>query len=167
MADIKSSIEAAVAYLTEHPQEALYTDSEATATLESGLRCRIVGGAGETLITDMPAAVGGSAAAPTPGWLFRAALAACDASLVAMQAAREGVSLSLLEVKVDSESDDRGILGMDKAVPAGPLSMRVRIRLQGDATPERLAEIARLGVAHCPIHDAAERAIPIGVEVDS
>jgi uncharacterized OsmC-like protein len=167
MTDIKASIEAAVAYLTAHPQEARYTDSEATATLESGLRCRIVGPAGETLVTDMPAAVGGNASAPTPGWLFRAALASCDASLIAMQAAREDVSLSLLEVKVDSESDDRGILGMDEAVPAGPLSIRVRIRLQGDATPERLAEIARRGVARCPIHEAAGRAIPVEVKVDS
>ena len=32
-----------------------------------------------------------------------------------------------IEVTVDSESDDYGILGLDPAVPAGPLSMRVQV----------------------------------------
>ena len=37
MRHINDSIEAAVAYLTEHPDEARYTDSAATATLEEGV----------------------------------------------------------------------------------------------------------------------------------
>jgi hypothetical protein len=44
-----------------------------------------------------------------------------------MRAAVDGIELSRLEVVVDSESDDRGILGIDEAVPAGPLQMRVRV----------------------------------------
>jgi hypothetical protein len=39
-----------------------------------------------------------------------------------MRAAELGIPLQRLEVTVDSESDDRGILGMDEAIPAGPLS---------------------------------------------
>ena len=56
---IRSSIDAATEYLTEHPDEARYTDSAATATLVGGLQIRVGGPAGETLITDMPASVGG------------------------------------------------------------------------------------------------------------
>jgi uncharacterized OsmC-like protein len=60
----------------------------------------------------MSTGVGGAATAPSPGWLLRASHVACDATLIAMRAAEEGVELSRLEVAVDSESDDRGILGM-------------------------------------------------------
>ena len=59
----------------------------------------------------MAESVGGGASAPTPGWLLRSALAACDATLVAMEAARDGVDLTELEVNVESESDFRGVLG--------------------------------------------------------
>ena len=40
----------------------------------------------------------------------------------------EGISLSRLEMAVDSRSDDRGPLGMADEAPAGALSTRVRIR---------------------------------------
>ena len=60
---------------------------------------------------------------------MRAALAACDATLIAMEAARDGIELTDLEVSVDSESDFRGVLGVDSTVQPGPLSMRVAIRL--------------------------------------
>jgi hypothetical protein len=43
MTTIRSSIEAAVRYLIQHPDEGRYTDSTATATLEGGLRVRIQG----------------------------------------------------------------------------------------------------------------------------
>src|SRR5947209_4993929 len=70
--------------------------------------------------TDMPHSVGGGASAPTPAWLMRAALASCDATLVAMEAARDGVELTDLKVTVESESDFRGVLGVDDSVHAGP-----------------------------------------------
>src|SRR2546428_7501604 len=122
---IRRSLAAAIAYLTEHPDEAAYTDSVAVARIENGLRCRIEGPSGESILTDMPTSVGGDATAPSPAWLSRAAHAGCVATLIAMRAAQESVSLSDLEVAVDSESDDRGILGIDDRVPAGPRSVRV------------------------------------------
>ena len=66
---IRASIEAASAYLTEHPDEAGYTDSLATATVVDGLHVRVSGPSGEILETDMPA-VGGTGSAASPGWLF-------------------------------------------------------------------------------------------------
>ena len=48
--------------------------------------------------------------------MFRAAYASCVATLIAMRAAEEGWSLGMLEVTIDSESDDRGILGISSAV---------------------------------------------------
>jgi len=165
MADIKGSLEAAVEYLSAHPDEARYTDSPATAVIEEGLRVRVTGPDGHVLTTDMPPSVGGGGAGPSPGWLFRAALASCEATLVAMQAAKAGVELSHLEVSVDSESDDRGILGMSPDVSAGPLSVQVRISVMTTASDEETQAIVDDATRQCPVHDGIAHAVPIAVEL--
>src|SRR5512144_648562 len=128
MESIRSAIETASGHLREHPEAALGTDAAATAVCEEGLRFRVDGPNGE-VITDMSESVGGGATAPTPGWLLRAALAACDATTVAMEAARDGIELTDLAVSVESETDFRGVLGVDDSLDAGPRSVRVRIEL--------------------------------------
>lgn len=168
MADVKGSIDNAVRYLSEHPEEARYTDSYARATLGEALRSEIVGPTGERIVTDMPAAVGGRAEGPSPGWLFRAAIASCVAATVGMEAARQGVTLTSLEVEVDSESDDRGMLGIDEGVPPGPLSSRIRVRGRADGVDQaRLRDILERGAARCPVCDATKRAVEVSVEVDA
>ena len=165
---IRESLNKATTYLKEHPSEARYTDSVATAALEDGLRITVEGPSGERIVTDMPPTVGGAGSAPSPGWLFRAALASCDATLIAMRAASQGIQLSRLEVAVDSESDDRGILGIDDAVPPGPLRIRVRVRgTSPHASDAELREVAEWGERHCPVSDAARRPIEISLEVDT
>ena len=115
----------------------------------------------------MPPGVGGGGAAPSPGWLMRAALANCDATLIAMRAAQMGIVLSALEVIVDSESDDRGLLGMDDSVPAGPLSMRTRIRIAAEGVSDKdLREIIEWAEKHSPVADAIRRAVPMSTEVE-
>ncbi len=163
---IRTAIHAASTYLTEHPDEARYTDSLARATIEEGLRVRVEGPSGESLVTDMPSAVGGRASAPSPGWTMRAAVAACVASLATMRAAELGWTGVRVEVEVDSESDDRGILALDASVPAGPLSMRIHLRLAADGVaPDGLEALATWAVDHCPVSDAVRRGVPVHVEV--
>src|SRR5690242_6839734 len=124
---IQQAIENVITYLSEHLEECRYADSAVTAVVEEGLRCRAEGPKGAVLVTDMPTGLGGGDAAPPPGWFFRAALATCHATLITMRAAQLGVALSTLAVTVDSESDDRGLLGMDSTIPAGPFNVRTRI----------------------------------------
>jgi uncharacterized OsmC-like protein len=115
----------------------------------------------------MPGAVGGAGSAASPGWFLRAALAACVTSLAVMRAAQLGIEGLECEVHVDSESDDRGILGLDDGVPAGPLSTRIVLRLTAPgADPDRLREVADWAVAHCPVSDAVRRAVPLTVEIE-
>ncbi len=163
---IRQAIAAATDYLGQNPTEARSTDSAATASLVDGLVVQVTGPDGATLTTDMVPSVGGTATAPSPGWLLRAAEASCVVTLIAMRAAMLGIALDTLEVTVDSESDDRGLLGIDDSVPAGPLSGRVAIRLSAEGADEAtLDEIARWGVAHCPVCEALERVVPVRVEV--
>ena len=164
--EIRRSIEASTGYLQQHPDEARSTDSPASASLVDGLVVRVTGPGGTSITTDMVPSVGGTATAPSPGWLLRAAEASCVVTLIAMRAAMLGITLDMLEVTVDSESDDRGILGIDETVPAGPLSGRVSVRLLAyGVEPAALEEIAHWGVAHCPVCDALERAVPVTTEI--
>jgi uncharacterized OsmC-like protein len=164
---IQQSIASAINYLLEHPEKARYTDKAATATIEEGLRCRAEGPNGATLVSDMSKAVGGGGSAPSPGWLLRAALANCDATVIAMRAAQLGVVLTTLEVTVDSESDDRGLLGVDDTIPAGALRMRTRVRIGAkDVAPEDLQDLVVWAEAHSPVSDVVRRAVPSQTEVE-
>jgi len=164
---IRTAIAAASRYLTEHPTEARYTDQSATVVLENGLRARAEYGGG-AIATDMPASVGGGASAPSPGWLWRASLAACEATLIKMRAVSQGIAIERLEVTVDSESDDRGILGIDESVPAGPLSGRVLVRITAPGVPaSQVRELVEWADRHCPVSDGFRRAIPLSLEIST
>jgi uncharacterized OsmC-like protein len=163
---IRTAIRTSSEYLKQHPDEARSTDSAASATLVDGLVVRVTGPNGATITTDMVPSVGGTATAPSPGWLLRAAESSCVATLIAMRAAMLGITLDTLEVTVESESDDRGLLGIDDDVPAGPLSGRISVRLTAAGTdPTTLEEMVRWGVKHCPVCNALERPVPVTTQV--
>lgn len=92
---IATSIRAARECLAKHPDEARSSDASARATIASGPRSVVERPNGWRVETDMATGVGGGASAPSPGWLLRAALASCDAVLIAMQCAEEGLRLSI------------------------------------------------------------------------
>jgi uncharacterized OsmC-like protein len=164
MEAIRSALEGAAGYLAEHPEAATDTDTAATATLETGLRVRVEGPFGE-LSTDMAKSLGGGGTAPSPGWLMRAGLASCTASIVAMEAARAGIELTQLAVTVDSESDNRGVLGVGDAHP-GPLSVRVRIELAAsDVGDDQLRELVERAESRSPVGDAIQREVALTTEV--
>jgi uncharacterized OsmC-like protein len=165
MESISSAIETASAHLAERPEAGVATDAAATAVREEGLRFRVEGPKGD-VISDMSKAVGGGATAPSPGWLLRAALASCDATLVAMEAARHGVELTDLTVTVESESDFRGVLGVGDSVHPGPLAVRVRVQLAAtNATTDQLLELVRRAEVRSPVRDALVRAVSPTTEI--
>jgi uncharacterized OsmC-like protein len=168
VSEIGDAVARAGAYLTEHPDEARYRDSAATARLAGGLHVTVTGPTGESLRTDMPRGIGGTASVPSPGWYLRAAAASCVVSLIVIRAATLGIELADgdVEVVVDSASDDRGILGLDEATPAGALSMKVVVRIGGTqlGTDARTA-LARWALDHCPVTDTVSRPVPIELEV--
>ena len=162
--EISDAMAQAVEYLRDHPSEAKYTDSAATAVLEGSLRVTVTGPDGAKLTTDMPKSIGGRGESPSPGWFLRAAQASCLASLIGMEAARAGVVQQRVEVVVDSESDDYGILGIDDSVPAGPLKSKARVRIEAGTRTDLAALVARADL-HCPVTDAVRRAVPWATEL--
>jgi uncharacterized OsmC-like protein len=166
--EMRAKIQGAMEYLNANPGEARYTDSPATARLAdpAGLKVEVSGPNGAAMATDMPESVGGTNTTASPGWYLRAAEASCVATLIAMRAAHQGLELTAVEVTVDSESDDRGILGADESVPSGPLSTRVAVSLRAvGASRQQLQQVVDWAVEHCPVTDAVRRAIPMRVEL--
>lgn len=166
-AQVREAIEKMTSILAEQPQKGRSKNPTAVAVLEDGLRCRVSGLNGEAATTDMSPAVGGKGSAPTPGWLFRASLASCNATVIAMRAAQLGVELSTLEVTVTSESDVRGFLGTDPSVSAGLIGIRVHVKIGApQAKPQQLREIVDWAMAHSPIGCTVRNAQPDALEVE-
>jgi uncharacterized OsmC-like protein len=154
---IQNSANGVIAYLKENPKDAVST---------SGLRCRATGDSGQSVVTDMPLAVGGGGSAPSPGWLSRAALATCDATRIALRAAELGIVLDTLEVITDSVDDDRGLFGIDNSVRAGSLSIRTRVEIGAAGVSEKvLWEIVDYAVTHSPVADSCRGETPSTLEV--
>ncbi|HET8555744.1 MAG TPA: OsmC family protein [Gaiellaceae bacterium] len=166
MSDIRESIISVKSALASKPDAGPAPDRPAVAVIEDGLRCRIEGASGWTVVTDMPPAVGGEGAAPTPGWLIRAALASCAATTIAMRAAELDLSLTRLEVTAESETDMRGLLGIGDGVQPGPVSALLRVRLAAEAADaQRLEELVVWADSHSPVGDCVRRAVPVELEI--
>ena len=166
MEPIRTAIEQAAGYLAENPEAGRGPDAPATARGAGGLRVRVEGRDGE-VGTDMPKILGGGATAPTPGWLMRAALAACEATVVAMEAARDGIELTDLEVTVESESDFRGALGVGESIHAGPFGVQIRIRVAADgASEDQLRAIVERAESRSAVRDALARPITVATEIE-
>ena len=165
--DISQAIATTKAKLAAGPGAASGPDRPATATLEVGLACRVDGGNEWSVHTDMPAAVGGTGAAPSPGWLLRAAWAACEATVIAMRAAELGIRLDRIEVVAESESDMRGLLGVDDGISPGPLAAHIRIRIATeDADAERVRALVEWADRHSAVADALRRTVATTIEVE-
>lgn len=168
LVEIQEAVKRVIQHYTENPDQAISEDKVATAVVEEGLRCKATGPNGWEVVSDMAKGIGGGASAPSPGWLLRAALANCDATMIALRAAELGIELSALEVTVGSTSDDRGLLQMDDSIPAGPLKVWTRVKIGAEkATDEKLREIVTWAEKHSPVGDAIGRAVPLEVNVES
>jgi uncharacterized OsmC-like protein len=150
--DIRAAIERLTATIAAQPEKAHAKNAPATARLTEQLQCEVSGPYGERFVTDMPPAMGGTASGPNPGWLLRGALASCTATVIAMRAARLGVRLDDLEVTVESDSDNRGILGMDESVSAGLSTIRTRVKIGAPGVSgDELRQIVTWADAHSPV----------------
>ena len=149
---VREAIEHLSAAISSDPMKARPKNVPATARLTEGLRCELSGPYNERLVTDMAPAMGGTASGPNPGWLLRGAIASCTATVIAMRAAKLGVALSNLEVTVETDSDLRGILGLDENVSAGHGPVRMKVKIGAPtASPEVLREIVTWADRHSPV----------------
>jgi uncharacterized OsmC-like protein len=169
--DIAAALKRVESVLQRRPQAGLGDDTTATVRWQGGTRLIACHPSGAEVTTDMPVEVGGSGDRITPGWLFRAGLAGCGATCIALVAAAEGVDLDELEVSTATRSDTRGMLGMTEAdgrpvsAAARDFRLNVRIAARGVA-PDRLRALARRGLDSSPAYAALSVVLPIELQID-
>jgi uncharacterized OsmC-like protein len=167
---IALAMQRAVAVFTRRPQQAVHDDATAYASWRGGTRVATSHDNGTQVETDMPGELGGSGDRVSPGWLFRAGIAACGATAIAMVAASEGIELDELDVHVGSRSDARGMLGMrDEAgdpLPSSAIGFTVQVRICASTVDEaRLRALVEEGLRRSPMQDAMLRHPPVTVQV--
>jgi organic hydroperoxide reductase OsmC/OhrA len=167
---LAGALERAKTVLQRRPDLGLHEDAPATARWLAGTRVVSRHANGTEIATDMPGELGGSGDQVTAGWLFRAGLAACAATSIAMRAASEGVALTMLEVRASSRSDARGLLGITGAdgtpVYAGPDAMQLQVQIAADGVAaERLRALVDDAVRGSPIPNAVQRATALDLQI--
>ena len=162
---VRESLERLQRVFLERPAAAKKANPPASATWKNGLRCEVTGPHGETLVTDMPPAMGGDASGPNPGWLMRASMASCTATAIAMRAARLGIALSSLKVTVYSETDARGMVGIDGVSTAlGGLRMSIEIGAE-NVPDQQLRDLAEIGESQSTVNCTLRERPPLAIEV--
>lgn len=165
--NIREAIESLSSAITADPAKARAKNAPATARLVDGLQCELRGPRDERVVTDMPPAMGGAASGPNPGWLLRGALASCTATVIAMRAAKLGMTLSNLEVTVETDSDLRGLLGLDENVSAGHAAMRMKVKIGAPGqSPETLRELVKWAEVHSPVSCTVKQAPACSLDVE-
>lgn len=161
----RESLERARRLFLEKPAIARRTNTAATAVWRSGLSCKISGPAAERAITDMPEPMGGKGEGSNPGWLLRAAIASCAATAIAMRAAMTGIALDALEVRVESESDASGLVGIPD-VPTALDGLRMSVRIGADGVgEEQLRELVAWANENSPVNCTLRAHPEIALEV--
>lgn len=158
--------------LIRRPDVGLHEDAPAQATLSRGTRVLIRHANGTEVETDMPDEFGGSGALPTPGWLFRAGLAGCATTSIAMLAAMRGVALSRLAVRAESRSDACGMFGLPNVqgdlADAAPVEMRLIVEIAApDTAAVALRALVDSALERSPIPSLVRRAIRVDLRIET
>lgn len=170
--DVAAAMQRAQAVFQRRPEAGLHDDSVAKASWSGGTRIVSSHANGTQVSTDMPGELGGTGDRVTPGWLFRAGIASCSATAIAMVAASEEIELTSLEVQASSRSDARGLLGMVEAdgrpVYAGVRDVQLHVRIAAsNATSERLRALVGKSLQRSPMGTTIERANTLTVHIDA
>lgn len=141
--------------------------AQATATA----RARIIDGLhcesreGDYLLSlDLPSDAGGTGAGATPGVHGRAALASCLAMSYSIELARAGIEARSIEVELQVDYDNRGLLGMDDIRP-GYLAVRHTLYLDADAPREAVQAAIDRAQRNSPYLDVFSQPQPVSGQV--
>jgi uncharacterized OsmC-like protein len=116
------------------------------------------------LPSDEPAGLGGSDTAPNPVEQVLAALGNCLAVGYAANASVAGIEIRSLTIELEGDIDMHAFLGLGSG-NAGYESIRAKVDLQSNATPEQLRELHKKVVDSSPVGHTLARAVPLEIEL--
>src|SRR4051812_5960849 len=115
---------------------------------------------------DLPPALGGTNAAPSPTALLLSALAGCAVVFIRDTLAPQlGVRVESVTSVAQCEADSRGLLGMDGVAP-DLQNLQVTITIQ---SPDPVAKVQAVYAAweeRCPIYLALQKGLAVQTKVD-
>ncbi len=103
------------------------------------------------LEADEPQALLGTDLAPNAGEAALHALSSCLSVTYAYNAAAMGIDISSLSFDLETDTDLRGFMEMDKNIRPGLSQIRVRVHLACNGTPQQIQEL----------HDKVQRTSPL------
>lgn len=119
------------------------------------------------LDADEPPILLGKDKGPNPVEYALTALAACVTTSIVYHAAAKGVTIRSMESRLEGDIDLQGFLGIRDDVPRGYKEIRMVVKIDADAPPEKLEEIVNLGPTYSPVFDTITRAVPVSVKLDN
>lgn len=170
--DVAAALQRMESVLARRPEIAVHDDAPAEARWTGGTGMLACHANGTQIPSDMAVEAGGGGAYTTPGWLFRAGMASCTATTIAMHAALRGVELTSLRLLVSSRSDARGFLGMKGAdgqtVSPAPVELTFLVRIAAVGVPEQvLRDLVDEGCRRSPALGVVGHAATITVHVET
>jgi uncharacterized OsmC-like protein len=118
------------------------------------------------LDADEPPLLLGRDLGPNPVEYALTALAGCVTSAIVYHAAAKGVVIRSMESRLEGDIDLQGFLGIRDDVPRGYKEIRMFVKIDADAPPEKLDEIVQLGPTYSPVFDTITRAVPVKVQME-
>lgn len=143
--EIRAAQNKVIARLSADPATAR-TSNVLSAHVGEGLSCAVEQGKFSTMM-DLGPAMGGAATGPGPGFFAKAGLAGCIAIGVKMTAAREGIDIRCVDLRLETESDDLALFGIGDN-SAAPQETRIILDVTS-AAPAAVIEALVARVLRC------------------
>ena len=156
-----SALTAAVQNSPQAAQTVWKADVEWTGAFTSRVRVRDF----PAYKSDEPAALGGGDTAPNPVEQLLGALGNCLAVGYAANASAAGISIRDLRISLEGNIDLRTFLGLAPGDNAGYQAIRVRVKLDTDASQEQVAALHRQVTGTSPVGHTLQRAVPLTIEL--
>lgn len=94
-----------------------------------------------TIVVDEPPELLGKDEAPNPQEVLMAALNSCVMMGYVAQASMRGITLEKLVIETEGDIDLRGLFRIEEAIVPGYETIRYRVHIKGNGTPEQFQEI--------------------------
>lgn len=115
---------------------------------------------------DEPAALLGTDLAPNAGEAALHALSSCMSVTYAYHAAAMGIDISSLSFELETDTDLRGFMELDKSVRPGLSQIRVKVNLACNGTPEQIKELHAQVLRTSPLYDTFRNPVDIQIKTN-
>jgi len=112
---------------------------------------------------DEPAALLGTDLGPNAGEAALHALSSCLGVTYSYTAAAMGIDISSLNFELETDTDLRGFMELDKSVRPGLSQIRVKVHLDCNGTPQQIQELHAQVLRTSPLYDTFRN--PVDVKV--